>query len=176
MSAGGREGDEPLLGREIHDPEPGRSIGVSLELLVDGSRGREVFEAADALLDPFHYGGGVTTYDGLALGTPIVTMPSRYQRGRYTLGCYRRMDVLDCVASSAERYVELALRLGTDRDYRQSVKEKILKSNAVLFEDLGAVREHEDFFDQAILTVVGLTCRMSMGTSGTANREIWMTR
>src|SRR4030042_4792366 len=105
---------------------------------------------ADVLLDPLHYGGGVTSYDGLALGTPIVTLPSQYHRGRYTLGCYRKMNVLDCVASSVEEYEELALRLGTDRDYRQSVKEKILAANSVLFEDRTVVREHEEFFEQVI--------------------------
>lgn len=105
---------------------------------------------ADVLLDPLHYGGGVTSYDGLAVGTPIVTLPSQYQRGRYTLGCYRKIEVLDCVASSAEEYVELAVRLGSDCDYRHSVKERILAACHLLFEDLDAVRQHEAFFEQAI--------------------------
>jgi protein O-GlcNAc transferase len=105
---------------------------------------------AEVLLDPIHYGGGVTTYDGLSLGTPIVTLPSQYHRGRYTLGCYRKMNMLDCVASSPEQYVELALRFGMDRDYRQSVKEELLAASHVLFEDQNAVREHEDFFERAI--------------------------
>ena len=30
---------------------------------------------ADVMLDPFHFGGGLTTYDGLALAVPIVTLP-----------------------------------------------------------------------------------------------------
>src|SRR5207244_780770 len=37
---------------------------------------------ADVLLDPLHFGGGNTSYEGLALGVPIVTMPSRFLRGR----------------------------------------------------------------------------------------------
>ncbi|MGO8748004.1 MAG: tetratricopeptide repeat protein [Thermoguttaceae bacterium] len=105
---------------------------------------------ADVLLDPLHYGGGVTTYDALAMGAPIVTLPSAYQRGRYTWGCYQKMQFLDCVASSAEHYVELVLRLGTDRDYRRVVSEKILAAGNVLFEDLDAVRQHEQFFIEAI--------------------------
>jgi len=105
---------------------------------------------ADVLLDPLHYGGGVTSYDGLALGAPIVTLPSQYQRGRYTLGCYRKMQVLDSVATSTEDYVELALRLGSDRDYRHSVTERILACSHLLFEDIDAVRQHEAFFEQAI--------------------------
>ena len=105
---------------------------------------------ADVLLDPLHYGGGVTSYDGLATGTPIVTLPSQYQRGRYTLGCYRKIGTLDCVASSVQQYVELAVRLGCDRDYRYSIKEKILAASHLLFEDIDAVRQHEAFFEQAV--------------------------
>jgi len=105
---------------------------------------------ADVLLDPLHFGGGVTTYDGLAMGTPIVTLPSQYQRGRYTLGCYRKIGVLDCVASSADQYVELAVRLGSDREYRHSTKQRILAASPLLFEDLDAVRQHEAFFEQAV--------------------------
>lgn len=106
----------------------------------------------DVLLDPLRYGGGVTAYDGLAVGTPIVTLPSQYQRGRFTLGCYRKIEVLDCVASSTEEYVELAVRLGSNRDYRRSVTERILAANHVLFEDIDAVRQYEAFFEQMVAT------------------------
>jgi predicted O-linked N-acetylglucosamine transferase (SPINDLY family) len=105
---------------------------------------------ADVLLDPRPYGGGVTSYDGFSLGKPIVTFPTQYHRSRYALGHYRKMGILDCVASSAEEYVELALRLGTDRDWRRFMSEKILAASRVLFDDIEAVRQHEEFFEQAV--------------------------
>jgi protein O-GlcNAc transferase len=88
--------------------------------------------AADVVLDPLHFGGGATTYDGLALGQPIVTLPSPFQRGRYTLGCYQKMDVMDCVAQSPQHYIELALRLANDPDCPQSVKDKSASHGALL--------------------------------------------
>ena len=106
--------------------------------------------AADVLLDPRPYCGCVTSYDGFSLGKPIVTFPTQYHRGRCTLGQYRKLGILDCVAWSAEEYVELALRLGTDRDWRRFMSKKILAASPVLFEDIEAVRQHEEFFDQAI--------------------------
>ena len=54
--------------------------------------------AADVLLDPRPYGGGVTSYDGFSLGKPIVTWPTQFHRGRYVLGHYRKMEIMDCVA------------------------------------------------------------------------------
>jgi predicted O-linked N-acetylglucosamine transferase (SPINDLY family) len=103
---------------------------------------------SDVALDTFHYGGGVTSYIILATGTPIVTWPGRHMRGRLTLGCYRKMGVMDCVAESQSRYVDIAIRLGTDRGYRETIKEKISKKNAALYDDEGVVRELCHFFKE----------------------------
>ena len=106
--------------------------------------------AADVLLDPPCFGGVNTTYDGLALGKPIVTLPSGFHRGRYTSGCYRKMGYTECVASSAEDYVRIAVSLGTDPDYRAEVETQIRSRSPLLFEDHEAVREHERLFGQLI--------------------------
>ncbi len=101
---------------------------------------------ADVLLDPLYFGGVNSTYDGFSLAKPIVTLPSSFQRGRYTLACYRKMGLLDCVARDADDYIEIAVRLGTDAEYREQMTAAIGRANAVLFEDLAAVREHERIF------------------------------
>jgi protein O-GlcNAc transferase len=104
----------------------------------------------DVLLDPVHFGGGNTTYEGLAMGTPVVTLPSRFLRGRITLALYKQMGVLDCVAANAAEYVKLAVKLGTDAEYRASMRAKILAANEMLFENAEGVRELEQFFQQAV--------------------------
>jgi hypothetical protein len=55
------------------------------------------------------------------------------------------MGMLDCVAGSEEEYVALAVRLGTDRTYREAIRAKILASNSVLYRNEAAVREFEQF-------------------------------
>jgi len=109
---------------------------------------KSMMAAADVVLDTFHYGGGVTSYIIFATGTPIVTWPGKYLRGRLTLGCYRKMGMMDCVAESPREYVDVAIRLGTDPSYRESIKEKILEKNATLYDDEGVVRELNRFFKQ----------------------------
>ena len=104
---------------------------------------------ADVLLDPPHFGGMNTTYDTLSLGKAIVTMPSRYHRGRYTLGCYRAMGVDDGVVASPEEYVNRAVRIACDREFRGRVEQRIAGAGAALFENLEAVRELETFFLEA---------------------------
>ena len=103
---------------------------------------------SDVLLDPPHFGGMNTTYDGLSLSKPIVTWPSPFHRGRYTYGCYRKMEFTECVARDWEDYVRLAVRLGTDADYRAAVEEQIHRRSDLLFEDEETVREHQRLFTQ----------------------------
>ncbi len=118
--------------------------------------------AADVLLDPLHFGGVNSSYDGFSLNKPIVTLPSQFQRGRYTLGCYKKMNLTQCVASDANHYLDIAVALGTDARFRAQVTEQIERASPVLFEDMEAVREHERIFS----TLVELA---RTGTDGRCN-------
>jgi len=100
-----------------------------------------VLQSCDAMLDTLHFTGGQTTLDGLAVGLPIVTLPGEFMRGRQTLAWYRKLGLLDCVAENAEQYVQIALRLGKDADYRQHISRQIVEKSDLLFEDQHAVDE-----------------------------------
>lgn len=98
---------------------------------------------ADVMLDPFHYSGGKTTLEALAFGTPVVTWPGAFMRGRHTFGFYRLMDLYDCVARDPDDYVHRAVRLGTDPQLRALVRARILERSGVLFENADTVRALE---------------------------------
>ncbi|HUG70174.1 MAG TPA: tetratricopeptide repeat protein [Pirellulaceae bacterium] len=104
----------------------------------------------DVSIDAPHFSGVNTTYDALALDIPIVTMPSGFHRGRYTYGCYQRMEMMDCVASSREEYVDIATRLGMDEAYREWIRGKIQATKHLVFRDNMAVSEHERIFRELI--------------------------
>lgn len=105
---------------------------------------------ADVMLDPLHFGGGKTSLDALSLGVPIVTLPGKFMRGRATYACYRKMDVMDCVASSKEDYVEKAVAIATDDGLRRALSGKIMDRSRLLQEDMSMVRELEQFFLEAM--------------------------
>jgi protein O-GlcNAc transferase len=107
-------------------------------------------QAADVLLDPIYYGGGLTSLDGLSLNKPIVTLPGQFVRGRYTFGFYHTMGVTDCVAASADDYVERAVRLGTDREWRWHVENRIRETSDVLFESADSIAEYDRIFRQLV--------------------------
>jgi predicted O-linked N-acetylglucosamine transferase (SPINDLY family) len=104
----------------------------------------------DVILDTLHFSGGTTSFMALAMGSPVVTLPGDYMRGRVTYACYKQMGLLDCVTHSIDDYVTLAVRLGTDPSYREHIKARILRSNHVLYEDIEPVRELERFFTGAL--------------------------
>lgn len=103
----------------------------------------------DVMLDPLHFGGGRTTYEALALGVPVVTLPSEFLRGRITYAIYQRMGVMECVANSRTDYVQLALGLATDPARRAAAGQAILAGCTRFFEDSDAVRDLEDFLVEA---------------------------
>jgi predicted O-linked N-acetylglucosamine transferase (SPINDLY family) len=108
------------------------------------------FTAACAVtLAPIHFGAGNTSYEAFAFGTPTVTLPSPYLKGRITHGLYRAMNVLDCIADSPQRYAALAVQLGTDAEFSRSVRAKILAANDVLYENPAGVRDLETYLSLA---------------------------
>ncbi len=94
-----------------------------------------VLIAADVALDTFHFGAATTTFLVLATGTPIVTLPAAYARGRATLGLYRKIGVMDCVAGTPEEYVDIAVRIASDRAYRNQLRTRILERCGTLYRD-----------------------------------------
>ena len=58
---------------------------------------------------------------------------------------YRKMGVLDCVAKTSDQYVDIAVRLATETDYRAGVRDKILAARDRIYEDVEAARELEKF-------------------------------
>lgn len=107
-------------------------------------------EQADVLLDPIHFGGGNTNYEVFTRGATIVTLKGDQLRNRITYAQYRAMGVMDCVARTPEEYVEIALRLGTDRAHRDRVRAKILEAKGVLYENPAGLRELEQFLVRAV--------------------------
>lgn len=127
-----------VLDRIVFVPKQGR--GDFLNLLA----------VADVMLDPIHFGGGNTSYEGFALGVPIVTWPSGFLRGRLTHAMYRQMGIPDLTARDAAGYIERAVQLGTDPAYREEMSSRIRERSGVLFGDVAAVRAVEAFLASVV--------------------------
>ena len=98
------------------------------------------------VLDPLHFGGGNSSLEAFAMAAPVVTLPSRFLRGRITLSCYRAMGIDDAVVESAHDYIDLALALAQDRDRREDLRRRIHDASDALFDRTEAIAAHERYF------------------------------
>lgn len=110
---------------------------------------------ADITLDPFPFGGGNTQLESFAFGTPVITKPDDYLKGRITGALYHQMaelepEVLFCLATTSEEYIEKALYLGQHPEFRQQLRQKILNTHPAIFENKAVIQEFDEFCQEAI--------------------------
>ncbi|MCK6449917.1 MAG: tetratricopeptide repeat protein [Alphaproteobacteria bacterium] len=100
---------------------------------------------ADVSLDSLPFSGGNTTYQALAMGTPVVTLPGKFLRGRLSLAIYAKAGVMDLVAKDEDDYVRLALHAATDRAWRDDVMARIEAAASVIYDDRDYLTDVERF-------------------------------
>jgi predicted O-linked N-acetylglucosamine transferase (SPINDLY family) len=69
----------------------------------------------DLSLDPFPFGGGITTLDSLWMGVPVITLAGRTGVGRGGVSILSNLGLSDLIAGTPEQYVEIAVGLANDR-------------------------------------------------------------
>ncbi|MFN8705303.1 MAG: tetratricopeptide repeat protein, partial [Planctomyces sp.] len=96
------------------------------------------------ILDPLHFGGGNSSYEAIAMGTPIVTRPGMFLRSRITASLYRRMQFSECIVRTVDEFVKLAVQIGSDPAYRERLRNEIDSRSSILFEQPEEIRCLED--------------------------------
>lgn len=75
----------------------------------------ESYAAVDIALDPFPWSGGVTTFEALWMGAPLVTLAADRPIGRVSASILHAMGFSDLVAPTPQAYAALAVALARDR-------------------------------------------------------------
>ncbi|CAN0161292.1 unnamed protein product, partial [Ectocarpus sp. 8 AP-2014] len=120
-----------------------------------GKEFRTFLASADVILHPFPFGGSKTAADGLALGVPVVAMEGDALPGRMAFSLYKTMglerpgDGGCCIARSRDSYVELAVRLGRDAEYRRWAGNLIGQLSSTLWERRDVLLEWARFLSRA---------------------------
>ncbi|MCC7475501.1 MAG: TIGR03032 family protein [Pirellulales bacterium] len=106
----------------------------------------QLLALADVVLDPIHFGGGNSSYEALAMGTPVITWPGKFLRSRITQALYAKMGMIDFpgnprhgssfIVDSADDYAEKAVRLATTAADRQQCRQEIASRSGCLFQDV----------------------------------------
>ncbi len=106
-----------------------------------------LISAADVMLDPIHFSGGNTSFEGFATGTPIITMAGKFMRSRVTYAMYRQMGIDACIADSPEDYVRLAVETASVKSLREDIRSDIIAAGDRLYNQKGPVQEMADILE-----------------------------
>jgi predicted O-linked N-acetylglucosamine transferase (SPINDLY family) len=99
------------------------------------------------MLDTFYWGGTITTYHALSMGTPVVALSSPSLERQFAYTYYQEMGLKECVANNPQEYVDIALRLGTDSSYRQQIQAQLLATNRrAVSKGQNTIQELEQFW------------------------------
>ncbi|MGD0389409.1 MAG: tetratricopeptide repeat protein [Tepidisphaeraceae bacterium] len=86
----------------------------------------------DIALDPFPWGGGITTCDALWLGVPVVSLVGRTAVGRGGASILANVGVPELIAPAPEQYVQIATELAKDlprlAELRRTLRGRMLAS------------------------------------------------
>lgn len=101
----------------------------------------------DLALDPFPYQGGLTTFESLFMGVPVVSLD--YPGGsRGSVSILANLGLNDLIAPDRQTYVELAVTLAQNPSalmaFRQNARAQLLNSD--LFDGLAYTREIENAY------------------------------
>ncbi len=99
------------------------SFGISPERLIlephsDHLKMLESYSAVDIALDPFPYSGGITSFEALSMGVPLITYPWQRPASRQGAALLRHLGYEELVAESSSEYIQLAVALANDTERR----------------------------------------------------------
>ena len=109
-----------------------------------------LIEQSDIILDSLNWSGGNTSLEAISLNKPIVTCPSEFLKGRVTYSILKKLNIEETIASSKKEYIEIAVKIAGDINFRNSIVNKIKKHKNKLFNDDKPVRFLEDMIRKII--------------------------
>jgi predicted O-linked N-acetylglucosamine transferase (SPINDLY family) len=92
----------------------------------------QTYRQIDIALDPFPYGGGITTCDALWMGVPVVSLSGETAVGRGGRSILSNLGLQELIALSQEQYRQIAIDLARNVDrielLRQGMRARMLAS------------------------------------------------
>jgi protein O-GlcNAc transferase len=120
--------DNPEMRRLVVDRFSRHGIAPDRLILENPSPRAELIAAynkMDIALDPFPFGGGVTTAEALWMGVPVVTLRGNRWVSRVGVSILSTVGLPDLIASDADEYVRIVRRLADDQERRNDLRQSL---------------------------------------------------
>jgi predicted O-linked N-acetylglucosamine transferase (SPINDLY family) len=114
--------------------------------LLQYSKYLNLLKLSDVFLDTIGWSGCITTLDAISCELPIVTMPGELMRGRQSYGMLKIMGIEDMIAYTEADYIQLAVKLGNDQQFRQQMRREICQNSHKLYYDTSCIEALEQFY------------------------------
>ncbi|MFB2967562.1 tetratricopeptide repeat protein [Aerosakkonema sp. BLCC-F183] len=105
---------------------------------------------SDIFLDTFGFTGFLTTLESIACNLPVVTCPGEFMRSRQSYGILKMLGVTETIANNETEYIEIAVRLSLEREWRYKIVEQIKHCQNSLYEDKTCVAVLQAFYHRII--------------------------
>ena len=105
---------------------------------------------ADIFLDTLQWSGGNSTLEAIACNLPVVTFPGEFMRGRHSYAILKMLGVTETIAKNEQEYIEIAVKLALDTEWRKSLIQKISESHDNVFNDKVCVAGLDNFYRQIV--------------------------
>ncbi|MBU3612657.1 tetratricopeptide repeat protein [Polynucleobacter sp. MG-27-Goln-C1] len=100
---------------------------------------------ADVFLDTIGFSGFNTSIQAIECALPVVTKKGKFMRGRLASGILEQLGMLDLVAKTDDDYINQAVKLTQDKQYRTLITEQIKGNRQKLYCDLAPIKALEEF-------------------------------
>jgi len=117
---------------------------------LDQERYHALNRLSDVFLDTIGWSANNSTFEALDCNLPVMTLPGALMRQRHCAGILSMMGLTETIASSVDEYIEIAVRLGRDSEWRSHIAEKIQMSKHKIYRDEDSIRALEEFLFKAV--------------------------
>ena len=87
----------------------------------------KLYSAIDIGLDPFPFNGATTTCEALWMGVPVITLLGDRHVGRVGASILTNVGLTDFIAQDIDGYVELAIKMASNIEYLQDIRQGLRK-------------------------------------------------
>ncbi len=109
---------------------------------------------SDIILDPFPFGGCNSSLEAFSLNKIVITQASDMINGRFTCGFYKKMGLDNLITYNKDEYVNLALKIANDKNYKSSLETEIKVKHNILFNDQESIQEWDDDIKKIIYNII----------------------
>lgn len=100
---------------------------------------------SSVFLDTIGFSGFNTAIQAIDCALPIVAKEGQFMRGRLAAGLLKRIGLCQLVTTSDDEYIELAVKLVKDKEYRSEITKQMTEMQSLLYEDSSVIRALESF-------------------------------